>query len=154
MEVKPYRAEDLENILENFVMRKMDQEEVTAQSGLEPLEVIKQALEMSESAWVAYDGSTPIGIGGFVLREGYGVPWMIRSAQAFNSRLFEAHSYILGALDIFMSKTSYLTNFVAKDNKDTIRWLRFLGFTVTDDEYILVDPDMIFYHFYMLKKGV
>jgi len=152
MEVTPYSPSDLEDLLSNFDMRKIDREELLAQSGLEPYESLQEALKLSTYAWVARIEGKPVGVGGVVYPEdGGGVPWFVRSEELFNKRLFEANTYILGALDLFLTKTHYLANFVAEDNKDTIRWLKFLGFTVTDDRYILQDPDKVFYHFYMVK---
>jgi hypothetical protein len=103
-------------------------------------------MKNSRKVVVVYDDDTPLAILGIVLRDflsGVGVPWLLSTEQALkHKRQFLELSPPV--IEEMMSMCSRLVNYVHVDNKLSIRWLKWLGFTVEDPK-----PGELFHRFTM-----
>lgn len=130
-EVKFYRPteEMIQHIADN--MRKADRIEVMASDGHTPLEALQQSLKMSQSATVACVEGVPCVIFGLVIHnliEGTGSPWMLGTEGSLKHRrqfLIETPLVI----DEMLRTCIKLFNHVHVKNRESVRWLKWLGFT-------------------------
>ena len=115
-------------------MRKEDVAEVWASGRYTPLEALEMSMKYSKKAVVVYDDDIPLTVLGLVLRDflsGIGVPWLLSAEQALKHKrkfLELSPPVIEEMLDICPK----LVNHVHIDNKLSIRWLKWLGFTIED----------------------
>lgn len=136
-----------------FNMSEADRKEVVCATGKPPYDTLAASLEASKHAWVFSVGGLPIAYVGFVIDEqGFGIPWMLASDFAYDSvDKNTICTYAWSAIDVMFMRVDALQNFVSKDHKKAIRWLKFLGFSFDETMYILDDPDQEFYRFYWVK---
>lgn len=114
-------------------LRDADREEVKAQSGLAPGAALLASVAMGNATAALEDGVV-IALFGCprwsVLGEG-GVPWMLGC-----NRVLEIPTVVLRHNKRFVeqwrSEFAYLSNHVDARNEVSIRWLRWLGFTIHD----------------------
>ena len=140
-------------ILAQF-MRKSDIEEAWAYSHSKPIEAIVNSVKGSRWAFTVRVDGESVCICGICdgSMEGIGVPWLLATD------LFENYPrYImkLGKDFIRQYLTAYvsLVNYVKADNEKTIRWLKWLGFTV--DPPAPFGPDLVnFCYFHMRGHGI
>lgn len=131
-------------------MRKEDAAEVWASGRYTPLEALELSMSRSHMSVIVYDDDTPLTALGLVLRgflTGIGVPWLLSAEQALKHKrefLKLSPPIIEEMLDICPK----LVNHVHIDNKMTIRWLRWMGFTI-DDPAPLRTTDELFCKFHM-----
>jgi len=121
----------------NFIaenMRDGDLVEVLA-SGIftDPLTALKYAVDNSDySILVTDEHDTPLALYGIAIRRGVtglGVPWLLSSAHALDHKrefLLNTPTVIKGMLDL----CPRLVNYVHVENRISIRWLKWLGFTI------------------------
>ncbi len=112
--------------------RRADREEVWASHGVGAREALALSLMASREAWTGLVNGEPacmFGVTPYPAEKGVGVPWMIgtdlveRHAAAFLRR---NRSYVRHMLGVFPK----LRNHVDARNEMSIRWLRWLGFTI------------------------
>ena len=113
-------------------MRAADAAEVWASGRLSPLEALERSLALSPMAWVGMVDGEPACIFGAAsasLLGGEGVPWLLgsdlieRHQRAFLRRNREYVRQMQAAFPV-------LRNMVDARNEVSIRWLRWLGFTI------------------------
>lgn len=115
-------------------MRQADADEVNASHGHTPLQSLQSGLRVSDFAVVVMINGDPVAIFGLSKCNpitGSGVPWLLSSESALEHKrefLIQSPKVIKQMLQI----CPYLFNFVHTDNRTSIRWLRWLGFTIED----------------------
>jgi len=114
--------------------RKADRDEVKAASGREPLDVLREGVDLSTESYVlrtpekepaAILGVVPASIGGW---GEVGAIWML-GTDAIQKHRFHFHRACLPFIDSVNRRWGVLANLVDARNLLHIRWLRSLGFT-------------------------
>lgn len=131
-------------------MRASDRNEAIAQTGMHPSVAIGFSFGMSEYCRVGRANGVPVVLFGVArVSEEEGSPWMV----ATNEIKSHAITFIKMCPDYISemhSGFSLLKNYVDVRNKDAIRWLKAMGFTI-------LEPvqhgtyNMMFHPFYMSK---
>lgn len=110
-------------------MRQADKDEVVASTAFSIIEALRQGVAMShDSSVVSYQG-TPLFVGGLCLvDEDRGCPWQLCTSDA------KKHAKVLlvtgrQGLKHWLSIRPQLGNFVDSRNRDSIAWLKWLGFS-------------------------
>lgn len=82
-----------------------------------------------------------------------GSPWFLCTDKFDEFRISFAKESKHFVQDL-LEEYGFLANFVDSRHEASIRWLKWLGFTVRDDfELLLNDPEVPFYYFVMVKEG-
>lgn len=124
------RPGDVEHVAAG--MRQADRREIAAAHGIDdPVAILHAAVRASHLVWTC-DVGAPIAILGVAplnLLEGKGIPWMLATDAA------DRHPRIMlegGRSMIALWRRTYptLANFVHAENAKSVRWLKWLGFTV------------------------
>jgi len=115
-------------------MRKEDAVEVDALGGYTPLKALEHSLEHSIRHAVVYAGDMPLTALGLIrpnLLSPVGVPWLLSANQALQhrSQFLALSPQVINEMLTICPK---LVNCVHSENKLSIRWLKWLGFTVED----------------------
>ncbi len=141
--------------LKAFIMKEKDAEEALASTGAESVrEALNNCVELSEAVWIIQKPTSPIG-GVFGLaptdKPEYGVPWLLGTpfAKLINPIKFARLSKKI--IKKFQERYKVLFNYVSADYYESIRWLQFLGFKVSDQETYLKDPDVPFKLFWRCR---
>lgn len=127
-------------------LREADRNEIIASSGSKIEQAILYSIMSSDASTVCLPDGTPIcifGVGDDT--RGNGIPWMIGTDEMIKHRkalIRDARKWIE------RQEYSVLYNYVDGRNSVHIKWLRHVGFTVSDvPEYIGADPEVPFYLF-------
>ncbi len=116
-------------------MRAEDIIEVYAAGRHTPIEALEMSMKNSRRSVVVYDNDdVPLAILCIVLRDflsGVGVPWLLSTEQALKHKrqFLELSPPVIQEM---LDMCPKLVNYVHADNKLSIRWLRWLGFTIED----------------------
>lgn len=133
-------------------MREQDEIEVRASNDFSPLEAVIKGVELSDFSTVAYINGTPCCVFGLTkgdLLSGIGVPWLLSSTEVLKyKREILLHSRRV--VDEMLSMCPYLVNHVHADNIVSIRWLKWLGFTLQQPEPF--GPKGDYFHRFSLKR--
>lgn len=130
--VVPVAPWHLEHVAEN--MREADRVEIAALSRWSPLEALRHSADASTWARTALVDGVPIQVFGVTpttLTSRVGCPWLLGTDGIVeHGRLFLRHSrewrdYMLGTYPV-------LRNVVHDENDVAIRWLRWIGFTLSE----------------------
>lgn len=113
-----------------YFLREADTQEVFAASGQLPYTVLLRAYgDSSDACYTVFYDDVPVGMFGVVrYNDDIGVPWLLGTDDLTSDKK-EFYKLSQKYLRQFQKKYKYLTNFVDKRNKASIRWLRHLGFT-------------------------
>ncbi len=113
-------------------LRRADRDEVEALTGRDARAVLVESVEKSASAWAGLaDGKLVclFGVVPMTLTGVTGIPWLLGSDQvAAYSREFLRRNK--GYVQTMLKDFPVLTNVVDARNTVSIRWLRWLGFTL------------------------
>ena len=113
-------------------LRASDAAEIAAASGLSQLDALTFSVSRSAHAFTAMvDGRPEImfGVSDLNVLLGWGSPWLLGSdAVALHYRAFARESRAWHAA--FVSRYRRLFNAVHAENRLSIAWLRYLGFTI------------------------
>ena len=113
-------------------LRPADKREVMASHGHRPLSALTHSLRQSEVAWAGLaDGEVMAlwGVGSVALIGREGAPWLLGArGLERHKRAFLAFSR--QGLAVMGARYAYLENWVDARNALSIRWLRWLGFTL------------------------
>jgi hypothetical protein len=113
-------------------LRPADAAEVYATSGRGPEEALTAALRRSTQAWTCLIDGEPAciwGVGPLSLVAGKGCPWLL-GTEAVERHPLAFLRQSRGFLAIMLRTYSQLENHVDARNRLSIRWLRWLGFTI------------------------
>jgi len=147
--------DDIQKVLK-LKLRKEDQEELRAASGLTPEAALQVAvLHSNEVSVLLLDGRI-VGLFGLAAAPGdphCAAPWMLSGDELFSGpglrTLFSRGSRAV--VQQMCAKYYRLENYVSKENKIAIRWLGWLGFEFDSAPVTLADPKVEFLRFW---KGV
>lgn len=113
-------------------LRRADREEVLALSGRNPREVLVESVERSANAWagladdklVCLFGVVPMTLIGIT-----GIPWLVGSDDicAYSRQFLRRNRVYLHEM---LAEFPHLRNVVDQRNAVSIRWLKWLGFTL------------------------
>ncbi len=129
IEIRPSTMDDVEDLIKNMNRDCVLECEAMGKS---PEEAVHQAYRKSDQPYTGLSGGcvgAMFGVAPFALLGNKGRPWMLSTDIAGKEWLCTARAskrYILNALN----KYEELENFVDYRYKLSIRWLRWLGFTI------------------------
>lgn len=122
---------------------------------MEPYDVLALSTEYSGIAWVIDFGGALCAIFGLTEdANGDGIPWFIGSPllEELNSiAVARATKAVVGEMETIYP---FLHNYVMADYKQAVRWVRFLGFHLSDETFVLSDPERPFYYFWRYSDDV
>lgn len=113
-------------------MRQADRDEVWASARSTPLRALKRSLAISPLAWAGLLDGAPVclfGVGAVSLLSGIGSPWLLGTdaIEANAMRFLRRNRAMVGQM---LAAFPVLANHVDARNHLSIRWLRWLGFTL------------------------
>lgn len=149
---REYRKEDFWTVI-NLDLREIDKLECRASVGREPKEVLRLSIAASTAGlWVIeVDGKVEGVFGLAPIADKVVAPWLLMTEKVHTVKVQFLRT-ARALIGIWMQKNNALMNYVAADNKQTIRWLKWIGFTIIDTQPItLHDPNVEFYPFYKVK---
>lgn len=133
-------------------MRPADAAEVWAASHYTPIESLMKGWSRSDYVTVAVCEGQPLVMFGLV-KLGFlshtGVPWMLGAQVSLKHRR-EFLTRSPAVIDEMLTICSSLYNMVHSKNHDSIRWLRWLGFTI-DDPIVHGREGELFHRFHMQR---
>lgn len=133
-------------------MRQSDIDEVWASHRHTPIESLTAAMSSSDHySIVTFEGKpiAALGLRVISILSDEGVPWLLSTNEALKHKrefLTNTSSVILSMLDI----TPKLFNYVHAENKLSIRWLKWMGFTVDEPIESPLSKEL-FHKFHMTK---
>jgi len=114
-------------------MRTTDVREIQATSGSRPIDALARCIEQSEHCWTGLIGGRVVFVGGVspMRLGGRRSPWLLGSEE------LERHPaaflrYCVEKMPQVRAAYPWLENYVDARAVNTIRWLKWLGFTVHD----------------------
>lgn len=131
-------------------MREEDVEECKQMSGDSPLVALQRGVSISSYSSVIVLDGTPCAVVGLVVRSvisGEGVPWMLATRAAVKHRRIFINNCKAGLSDM-LNVCPNLSNYVHAKNVVSVRWLKWMGFTMEPSEPIGVDGSH-FHRFYL-----
>ena len=123
-------AEHVKFVAEN--MRKPDKREIWLSHRIEPLEALEMITKQYGPQFTGMHGDEPVAIFGILIVNDLnktGSPWMLATDKMMSRKKdFAAISkeYMAKMAEQF----NYLENYVHKENRKSVRWLKWLGFEV------------------------
>lgn len=135
-------------------MRQLDAEEIRLAGNHEPLECLADGVNHSTYCRVIEIDGRPAAILGLVptnVLGRSGIVWLLGTDD------IEHHAKIFCALcrkelDAMMERADRVENFVWRENKVSIRWLKWLGFEFKEREIVWGAEKARFLHFYKENK--
>lgn len=125
-------------------MRQADITEIAASHGYTPIEALMKGVAISTLSSVALINSEPCAVFGLVVENivtGFGVPWLLGTDLIFkHKREFIEHTRV-GVAEM-LEVCPRLENWVHCKNVKSIRWLKSMGFTMSDPEPIGVNGEL------------
>jgi hypothetical protein len=106
-------------------MRRADVEEILAASGKTPVQAL------AHTALINGRPEMMFGVGDLNILAGVGAPWLLGTDEVVRHQT----AFLRGSrdwLDQLLQRYSVLRNFVDDRNKVSIRWLKWLGFSLLD----------------------
>lgn len=147
--VKP-TDEMIVTVAEN--MRQADVDEVTASHGHTPIQALQAGVDVSDFIVAVVIDDEPVAILGLSRCNPItdtGIPWLLSSENALKHK----REFLLQSpkvIEQMLSICPNLFNFVHAENKTSVRWLKWLGFTIEEPKPIGVKKEM-FHRFHMKK---
>lgn len=134
-------------------LRKSDKMQLKAATGLEPKDAIKKSVESSDLTRTVIHNEKVEGVFGLKIlptpsQLTVGSPWFLATDKFNEFSISFAKNSIVVVYENMLHYAPILMNFVDSRHKESIRWLKWIGFTVdTDSPVKLNDPDVLFYRF-------
>lgn len=142
---------DIDFLVEN--VREDDLIEVKAMSGKTIRECLEETAQIETNAWVwEYDGKVMciFGVNPVDGTGNIGVIWML-ATKFFDDKFMIFASACKPVLEDLLKPFRYVFNYVYVENKKSIRWLKWLGFTFKEATPIGIDGAN-FHHFEMWNE--
>ncbi len=130
LKVRGTQRDDLVYVAEN--MRAIDRQELADLTGSEPFKALENSVRLSDYALTVCDNDVPLcvcGIARISMLSERGAPWLLGTDKLRE----QSRGFVLlsrGIFGMMSKKYEYLENLVSADNGRSIRWLKWLGFTV------------------------
>lgn len=136
-------------------LRKEDNDECVAMSGIPGDKCLQLGFEISKFCWISILQGEPISCFGVVESKDkkFGIPWMLATFDFGKHHKVEIFKLTKKYVAIMLEEFGSLANYVDMRNKTSIRWLRRSGFTFEDPIRAGVENRM-FHRFWMEKKVV
>lgn len=131
--IKP-NSKDIQYIAQN--MRDQDVTEVYASGGYTPIDALNQSLECSTLSSIALINDEPCAALGLVIPSllgGIGIPWLLGTEKVVQNKKVFMKETKSGILDM-LTLCDKLVNYVHKENTVSVRWLKYMGFTLYEPE--------------------
>lgn len=117
-------------------MREADEQEVRASHDHSPREALEYAVQHSQEVYTAFIDDEPVaifGVAGGSVMTPFVSPWMLGSKKLEQNKkiLLRASRDVI---ETFKKEYYRMENFVDVRNKLSIRWLKWLGFSIKDPE--------------------
>ena len=115
-------------------MRKADRDEVFAASGKSPVDALEYSLEKSSHAWTATVDGQPeamFGVGDLNILAGVVAPWLL-GTDAVNENVRDFLRMSRDFTAQLLSRFPVMRNFVDDRNTASIRWLIWLGASMSE----------------------
>lgn len=132
IDIVPARAAHIRSVARR--MRQADRDEVAAASGKSPSEALIYSLRKSSQAWTCLIDGRPemmFGVGDLNVLAGIGAPWLL-GTDAIERHYLAFLRGSVGWRDQLLRRYPVMRNFVDDRNKVSMRWLRWLGFKLSD----------------------
>lgn len=136
-----------------LTMRKEDALEVYLSHGKNPFDSLMDSWRISDYSVIITDDDTPLCMYGLVkttIMTGAGVPWMLSSTEV----LKHVKTLLPKSKDVvaeMLTVCTRLSNHVHCDNKMSIRWLKWLGFTMEEPQFYGVHNEL--FHRFNLERS-
>lgn len=117
-------------------MRAADALECKLMSGTSPIDALKNGAKFSHYCSVVVIDNIPCAVAGLVVVNmlgGVGVPWLLATDDAVKNRRVFIKNCKQGVQDM-LKICPNLMNLVHAENKLSIRWLKWMGFTIMPSE--------------------
>lgn len=154
---RPFKGEDYIEVL-NMQLREADKEELEAATGFYWNDALKLAVRNSRHTWVIIyrdkiEGIFGLGdgIGGLGDEIGHGIPWFV-ATNKFDSFSFTVGKQSKEIIKMFLKIYPRLENYVYSKHFTAIRWLKWLGFIVSNEYVYFNDKNVPFQKFYMRRS--
>lgn len=150
---RPFEVGDLHVVL-NLKLRQSDRDELKASVGLDPADAILLSLLYSVEKYVViHDGNIEAVFGvSFVPERAFAAPWFLGTDKITQYQVTFLRQSRKVVHD-WLKRYHRLMNFVDSRHTESIRWLRWLGFTVDETAPVtLFDPSVVFFPFYLPKE--
>lgn len=139
-------------------LRESDVKEIKGFTGLSPEEALLNIVKDYDSLYLIRDGyDRLLGIFGVILNESYtdrvGEVVFLASDPLIEEHKKEFIKKSKGTVEMLLENYDYLYNYVSSDNKDSIRWLEWLGFKIYKDSPITFEDDKVPFYFFMIERS-
>ena len=156
--IKAVTKENIDEVLSIKVcQREIDELKALGRDDIK--QVLKESLEFSGYAWYLKDAKGVRGVGGVCYDALYpktmGVVWLLVDEDFFKDYLFTINTLTYELLDFCFNILGLecVYNIVSPTiNKQSVKWLRYIGFEFDDKPKIGVDGKSLFYTFCMYKE--
>lgn len=140
---------DITDVL-NLDLRQIDKDEAKAMSGISPDIVLLQTIAESEIKYVVIHKDKIEGVFGLVLGDRYSIPWFVATDKFKEFKFSFAKESKALAKEMYALSNGVLQNYISTQNKDSIKWLEWLGFKINyNKKYYFYDKEHPFYKFRM-----
>jgi len=139
--VKPTN-ELIQHVADN--MRQADRIEIAASHGYTPIEALVKGVDRSKLCAVALINDEPCAVFGLVVENivtGFGVPWLLGTDLIFKHKREFIEQTKTGVAEM-LEVCPRLENWVHCKNVKSIRWLKSMGFTMSDPKPIGVNGEL------------
>jgi hypothetical protein len=130
-------------------LREIDKREARAFMGVEPMRALILTLVESHESWAIMQGDKVQGFFGVCLGDGYGIPWFVSNKELIQNKKLTFIKRSKKIVDKMLKTYGKLLNYVTSENTASIKWLKWLGFTIHLKEERFYDPDIFFRKFEM-----
>lgn len=123
---------------------------MAASNGFSSFEGLNRSLQVSEKAWVGFNGHTPFGFWGVAkIEDRIGSPWFLGTDTMMESSKTVAHRTRF-YVNEFFENYDFLYNYVHEENVVSMRWLKWIGFVLEEPKPYGIKGDM--FRRFMLSK--
>lgn len=132
VEFRPVTRDAIEAIAAD--MRQADVAEIWASNRAAPLEALTVGAEVSKLSAAVWIDDQPVAMLGLRVNDilsGKGVPWLLSTDTALKHKR-EFFTLVPDVIEQMLDMCPCLYNYVHAENKVSIRWLKWIGFTVED----------------------
>lgn len=133
-------------------MRQADVDEVWASHHHSPIEALMKSWKISDRSVIVTVNDEPCVMIGLVIHDilsGTGSPWLLGTETALK---YKRHflTQVPDAIDEMLTICPKLFNYVHAENKVSIKWLKWIGFTL--DEPLPYGCDNALFHKFTLER--
>lgn len=128
--LRPVAPGDIEDLAGR--LRRADLDEIAAMSALSPVDALAMSVDKAGVAMVGVMDGVPeliFGAGDASILTGVGAPWLVSSDKLLSRPMWALRESVRWR-DKLLSRYAVLRNAVHADNLVSVRWLKWLGFTI------------------------